>query len=62
MQIKKSYELIIYTTGGSISDNFYFDTLKEAQEELDFYRSFYGKQYKYEIIERREGIQWKATK
>lgn len=52
----KSYEPVLSTQYGSISNKFYFDKLKGAQEELDFYKSFYGKQYKYKIAERRDSV------
>ena len=53
---KEIYELYIITPGGSINDTFYFDTLEEAQEEMEFYRDYYysDRKFKYEIVKVKE--------
>lgn len=43
--------LLIKTQGGSISDELYFETKKEAKEEMMFYKEFYRDgNYKFEIV------------
>lgn len=47
------YELRIITSGGSVNDTFYFGTLEEAKEEMEFYKNFYSdRKFKYEIAKK----------
>lgn len=60
--MKEVYVLILKTPGGSISDEFEFDTLEEAEAEKKFYKSYYGNQYSYKIVKERRIVTWKNTK
>ena len=45
------YALLIKTQGNSISDKLEFETMKEAKEEMKFYKQFYKDgNYKFEIV------------
>ena len=46
------FTLLIKTQGDSISDKLEFETMKEAKEEMMFYKEFYRDgNYKFEIVE-----------
>ena len=45
------FTLLIKTQGDSISDKLDFETMKEAKEEMKFYKQFYKDgNYKFEIV------------
>ena len=45
------FVLLIKTQGDSISDKLEFETLKQAKQEMKFYKEFYkGGNYKFEIV------------
>lgn len=48
------YALLILTKSGVVSDTIWYYTLLDAQEDMKFYKSFYGTDYKYKIVSEKQ--------